>query len=146
MQINLLTYLRKSYTLGRWLGMVVTCLKFYGWAHPKKRKKKRLRAYTQIKEKKAWAQAWELGPISLTDWNFFRRDWSLSINTQHNTNWMLRPRCEWSVTMLRGRLTAHFQSTFGDLFTTHPVIVFISTVNNDWSQIHCTWRGSSHRV
>jgi len=36
MQINLLTYLRKSYTLGRWLGMVATCLKFYGWAHPKK--------------------------------------------------------------------------------------------------------------
>jgi len=45
-------------------------LKLYGWAHPKKRKK-RLRAYTQIKEKKAWVQAWKLEPISLTDWNFF---------------------------------------------------------------------------
>ncbi len=40
-----------------------------------------------------------------------------------------------SVTMLRGRLTACFQSTFGDPFTAHPVIVFISTVINDWSQV-----------
>jgi len=42
-----------------------------------------------------------------------RRDWSLSINTQHNTGRVLRPSCElielypvrsmgWSVTMLRG--------------------------------------------
>jgi len=38
--------------------------------------------------------------------------------------------------MLRGRLTACFQSTFGSSFTTHPVIVFTLTVINDWSQIH----------
>jgi len=64
MQINFLTNLRKSYTLGRWLGMVVYIrLKIIwvgppGRAHPKKRKK-------------AWVQAWKLEPISLTDWNFF---------------------------------------------------------------------------
>ena len=38
--------------------------------------------------------------------------------------------------MLRGGLTACFQSTFGDPLRTHPVIVFNSTVINDWSQIY----------
>ena len=47
---------------------------------PQKKKKKRLRAYTQIKEKKTWAQAWELEPIFLTDWNFFEKGfWSISL-------------------------------------------------------------------
>ena len=54
MQINLLTYLGKSYTLGRWLGMVVYIkLEILRVGPPQKR----LRAYTQIKRKKAWAQA-----------------------------------------------------------------------------------------
>jgi len=57
MQINFLTYLRKSYTLGRWLGMVVYIrLKIIwvgppGRAHPKKRKKSlgpSLEAWTHI--------------------------------------------------------------------------------------------------
>ena len=68
MQINLLTYPRIYYTIGRWLGMVVYVTLAILRAGPPQ---KRLRAYTQIKEKKAWAQARELGPISLTDWNFF---------------------------------------------------------------------------
>ena len=56
MQINFLTYLGKSYTLGRWLGMVVyVTLEILRVGPPQK----------------AWAQARELGPISLTDWNFF---------------------------------------------------------------------------
>jgi hypothetical protein len=54
MQINLLTYPRIYYTIGRWLGMVVYIkLEIFRAGPPQKR----LRAYTQIKEKKAWAQA-----------------------------------------------------------------------------------------
>jgi hypothetical protein len=54
MQINLLTYPRIYYTIGRWLGMVVHVTLGILRAGPPQ---KRLRAYTQIKEKKAWAQA-----------------------------------------------------------------------------------------
>jgi len=48
MQINLLTYLRKSYTLGRWLGMVVyVTLGILRVGPPQKR----LRAHIQKKKK-----------------------------------------------------------------------------------------------
>ena len=68
MQINFLTYLRKSYTLGRWLGMVVHVT--LGIIGEGPTLKALARLHTN-KRKKAWVQAWKLEPISLTDWNFF---------------------------------------------------------------------------
>ena len=64
---------------------------------------------------KAWVQAWELEPISLTDWNFFEL---ISHYATQGPGQHLLPGLE--------------EATSDDK---SPVLVFILTVNNDWSQI-----------
>ena len=69
MQINLLTNLGKSYTLGRWLGMVVyVTLEIIRVGPPQK-----AWALTHKLKKKKLGPKQKLGPISLTDWNFFEK-------------------------------------------------------------------------